>query len=219
MAFLFGRSKQKTSQELVKAVKEAIPRLDIPVEKKRAQEEINKCLASMKIILIGNGETAPQADQIAQLAQEIYASDLLLTLCANLWRLEFDARKDYTSIFTTLLRRQIGSRYPTVDYLQTREDIVVTLIKGSGTLIVTFIIEAEICSYENVDIALSCGTVLRECIRNDVLAKLVLSTESFWLFFEYVQTPVFDIAGDAFATFKVKHYTVTHILTDQTRIC
>jgi len=56
MAFLFNRSNRpKTPQDLVRSVRESISRLDVPSEKKRAIEEITKCLNAMKNILIGDG--------------------------------------------------------------------------------------------------------------------------------------------------------------------
>ena len=56
MAFLFNRSNRpKTPQDLVRSVRESISRLDVPSEKKRAVEEITKCLNAMKTILIGDG--------------------------------------------------------------------------------------------------------------------------------------------------------------------
>ena len=51
--------------------------------------------------------------------------------------------------------------------------------------------------------ALNCGSMLRECIRHEVLAKIVLNHEKFYKFFEYVEMSTFDIASDAFTTFKV----------------
>jgi len=58
MAFLFNRSNRpKTPQDLVRSVRESISRLDVPSERKRAVEEITKCLNSMKTILIGDGGT------------------------------------------------------------------------------------------------------------------------------------------------------------------
>ena len=60
MAFLFNRSNRpKTPQDLVRSVRESVTRLDVPSEKKRAIEEITKCLNSMKNILIGDGGTHP----------------------------------------------------------------------------------------------------------------------------------------------------------------
>ncbi|CAN6295026.1 unnamed protein product [Urochloa humidicola] len=65
--------------------------------------------------------------------------------------------------------------------------------------------------YKNLDIALNCGNMLRECIKYPTLAKYILESGSFELFFEYVELPNFDIASDALNTFKdllTKHETV-----------
>lgn len=58
-------------------------------------------------------------------------------------------------------------------------------------------------SYESPNIALRCGIMLRECIRHEPLAKIILFSEQFRDFFKYVEMSTFDIASDAFATFKV----------------
>lgn len=44
--------------------------------------------------------------------------------------------------------------------------------------------------------------MLRECIRFESLAKIVLNSDHFYNFFKYVEVSTFDIASDAFATFK-----------------
>lgn len=58
-------------------------------------------------------------------------------------------------------------------------------------------------SYEAPQIALRCGIMLRECIRHEPLAKIILFSNQFRDFFKYVELSTFDIASDAFATFKV----------------
>ena len=45
--------------------------------------------------------------------------------------------------------------------------------------------------------------MLRECVRYEALAKILLQSEQFYDFFKYVEVSTFDIASDAFATFKV----------------
>lgn len=45
--------------------------------------------------------------------------------------------------------------------------------------------------------------ILRECIRHEPLARAVLHSRNFSKFFDYVELNTFDIAIDAFATFKV----------------
>lgn len=66
-------------------------------------------------------------------------------------------------------------------------------------------------SYENADIALNCGMMLRECIRVQELAEIILRSSDFYKFFDYVQKSTFDIASDAFATFKVNYLTLRKI--------
>lgn len=63
--------------------------------------------------------------------------------------------------------------------------------------------QTSLSRYEMPQVALNCGIMLRECIRHEPLAKIVLQSEHFHSFFNYVEMSTFDIASDAFATFKV----------------
>ena len=45
--------------------------------------------------------------------------------------------------------------------------------------------------------------ILRECLRHEVLTKIILNSQQVYKFFDYVEMNTFDIASDAFATFKV----------------
>ena len=89
-------------------------------------------------------------------------------------------------IFNNLLRRQIGSRFPTAEHISTKPEILKILIDG----------------YDNQEISLHCGMILRECIRHESLAKVVLDSQDFWRFFILVELSTFDIASDAFANFR-----------------
>ncbi|XP_028650215.1 calcium-binding protein 39 isoform X1 [Erpetoichthys calabaricus] len=151
-----------------------------------ATEEVSKNLVAMKEILYGTNEKEPQTEAVAQLAQELYNSGLLSTLIADLQLIDFEGKKDVAQIFNNILRRQIGTRTPTVEYICTQQNILFMLLKG----------------YESPEIALNCGIMLRECIRHEPLAKIILWSEQFYDFFRYVEMSTFDIASDAFATFK-----------------
>lgn len=63
--------------------------------------------------------------------------------------------------------------------------------------------QTSLSRYETPQVALNCGIMLRECIRHEPLAKIVLQSDHFHSFFNYVEMSTFDIASDAFATFKV----------------
>lgn len=184
--FLFGRS-NKSPQELVKALRELLTQLEKGEKKyEKIAEDVTKCISGIKNILYGTNDQEPQTEMIAQLAQEIYNANLIKIMIDNVYRVDFEGKKDIASIFNNLLRRQIGNRSPTVDHIASKPDILFRLING----------------YENQDIALNCGIMLRECCRYEELTKLILNSEQFYKFFEYVEFSTFDIASDAFLTFR-----------------
>uniref|UniRef100_A0A3Q0QUB1 Calcium binding protein 39-like n=1 Tax=Amphilophus citrinellus TaxID=61819 RepID=A0A3Q0QUB1_AMPCI len=183
---LFGKS-HKSPVDIVKTLKENLAILVKQDKKtdKQASEEVSKCLVSMKEILYGSNDKEPHTETVAQLAQELYNSGLLITLVENLQVIDFEGKKDVCQIFNNILRRQIGTRNPTVEYFCSHQEVLFILLK-----------------YETPQVALNCGIMLRECIRHEPLAKIVLHSEHFHSFFNYVEMSTFDIASDAFATFK-----------------
>lgn len=64
------------------------------------------------------------------------------------------------------------------------------------------LVKRLVYSYEQPEVALNCGLILRECIRHEALAKILLYSSKFYQFFDYVEMSTFDIASDAFASFK-----------------
>eukprot|EP00092_Neocalanus_flemingeri_P024713 GFUD01026802.1.p1 GENE.GFUD01026802.1~~GFUD01026802.1.p1 ORF type:complete len:337 (-),score=75.32 GFUD01026802.1:148-1158(-) len=185
---LFGKS-SKSPTEVVRVLKENLNTLEKGGDGKKqekAQEDVSKQLVNITTLLFGADNEQQSDIVLAQLSQEMYNSGLLLLLLRNLHRIDFEGKKDAAQIFNNVLRRQIGTRTPTVEYICTTPEIVFTLCRG----------------YEQQEIALNCGTMLRECVRYEALAKIVLHSDHFIDFFKYVEVSTFDIASDAFATFK-----------------
>jgi len=187
---LFGASK-KSPQEITKSLAENLATLKGEASGKKsdkAVEDITKQLQACKNILYGTGDQDPHAELVAQLAQGFYDNDLFKKLVNHLARLDFEAKKEVVQIFGILLRRQIGPRFPTVDFFSKESgcDILFILLKG----------------YEQPEVALNCGMILRECLRYEPLAKIILEHESFFDLFGYVELSTFDVASDAFSTFK-----------------
>ncbi|XP_071838100.1 calcium-binding protein 39-like [Apostichopus japonicus] len=185
---LFGKS--KGSSEWVKSLTEGIQNIeaagtDIKKKEKR-MEEVSKCLAGIKNVLYGSGDQEPQVDNVTKLALEIYETDTIFFMVSNLKKVDFEAKKDVAQIYNNLMRRVIGIRYPTVEHITNRPETLILLVEG----------------YDDFDIALNCGLMLRESIRHEPLAKVVLHSEHFYRFFKYVEMSTFDIASDAFSTFK-----------------
>ncbi|GJR96301.1 putative MO25-like protein, partial [Tanacetum coccineum] len=96
------------------------------------------------------------------------------------------ARKDATQIVANLQRQQVHSRLIACDYLEANIDLMD--ISASG--------------YENPDMALHYGAMLRECIRHQSVARYVLESQHMKKFFDFIQLPNFDIGADTAATFK-----------------
>jgi calcium binding protein 39 len=193
--FLFGRG-SKSPQELVKGLKELLLQLERGEKKyEKVSEDVTKYIGGIKNILYGTNGEEPQTELIAQLAQEIYNANLIKIMITNINRVDFEGKKDIASIFNNLLRRQIGNRAPTVDHIASKSEILFRLIDG----------------YENQDVSLNCGMMLRECCRYEELTKLILNSPQFYEFFKYVELSTFDIASDAFLTFRdllTKHKTL-----------
>jgi len=184
----FFKTKPRQPPDLVRGLRDAIPRLEQGAPggetRRKATEEISKNLQTIKAMLYGDGEPVPEV--VAQLAQETYNTDLMLLLVQAISRFEFEARKDVVQIFNNLLRRQIGSRWPTVEYLASRPDVVFAALAG----------------YENEEVALNTGMILKEMLRHEPLAKILLYSDEFYRFPHYIESTTFGISCDAFANFK-----------------
>ncbi|ONK62875.1 uncharacterized protein A4U43_C07F9040 [Asparagus officinalis] len=195
MSFSFFKASRSRPgpSELARAIKDSLLALDTKTFAK-ALEEVEKNILSMKHMICGDGETEPNQDQVTQLATEICKEDVLSLFVQKLPSLGWDARKDLAYCWGILLRQQVGSTSICVDYIENHLELLDFLV---------------FC-YNNKETALNCGNMLRECIKYPSLAKYVLESTSFELFFKYVELPNFDIASDALATFKdllTKHET------------
>jgi len=185
---LFGSKSPKNPQEVCRTLKEALTSLERTDKKAdKAQEDISKSLCQIKTMLYGSNDSEPPTEIVlSQLSLEFYNGHLVLLLIKNLQKVDFEGKKDVTQIFNNILRRQIGTRAPTVEYIVTKPEILTELMLG----------------YETPDIALHCGVMLRECARHEPLARIMLNSPLFYKFFTYVEVSTFDIASDAFSTFK-----------------
>jgi len=182
---VFGKKKFKPA-DLVKAARSNLLALKKGAKKdEKALQEVSRNMALIKEALYGDdSEITPE--QQAALAAEIYAQELIPLMMAHLASLEHDARRNTVSVFNHLLRRQNGQAFPTVEYLVHHPQILLQMVSG----------------FKDSAIALNCGQMLRECIRHEELTQVLLQDENFYEFFDLIEQANFDIASDAFATFK-----------------
>lgn len=204
----FKQSRPKTPQELAKAIKDSLMALDSKTVAEvkaleKALEDVEKNMAAMKTMLSGDGEIEPVADQILQLTLEICDEDVISLLFHKLPILGWETRKILVHCWSILLKQKVDSTFCCVQYMENHLELLDFLV---------------VC-YDNKEIALSCGNMLRECIKFPTLAKYILESPSFELFFKFVELPNFDVTSDAFSTFKdlltkhasaVSEYLTTH---------
>lgn len=161
------------------------------ISSKRHHQEVSRAIYSLKVMLYGDAsndvEVKPQ--DVADMVRLACEGDLLLLIVRNLTVMEFETRKDAVQIFDNLLRR---------DADETSGLCIASKVAENGGEVLQNLMEG----YNNGDIALNCGSMLRECIRHESLAKILLESDLFWRFFELVEVSDFDVASDAFATFK-----------------
>jgi calcium binding protein 39 len=113
----------------------------------------------------------------------------LIPLLSNLSTVPFEAKKDIAACFNNLLRKSAPGdekRYPFVEHVAANPAVIDMLFDG----------------YDTADIALVCGSMLRECLRHESLAAAAFNSERVWLLFNYVEYANFDVSSDALATFR-----------------
>ncbi|KAL9397502.1 hypothetical protein Peur_011755 [Populus x canadensis] len=185
------KPKPRTPAELVLQARDLLKFLDQNTEtreRKREEKmsELSKVILEIRAVLFGNGQAEPNPDACAHLAQDFFKHDTFRLLILSLPKLDLGARQNATHVIANLQRQRVSGRLIASEYLENNLDLMDILLPG----------------YEDGEIAITYGAILRECIRHQIVARYVLETEHLKKVLTYVQIPNFDIASDALATFK-----------------
>ncbi|KAL1897563.1 Hym1p [Ceratocystis pirilliformis] len=216
MSFLFGRTRARTALDLPKQAREHVSRLSMdwaqgaPVK----TEELAKVLGQMKLVLQDDGDTS--SDQIYQLVTGIIEEDLLYLLAVNLHKIPFESRKDTQVIFSYVFRFRPTGASPKSDpvalsyVINQRPQVLLELCRG----------------YDHKESATPAGSVLREVLKSESAAAIIMYDDAddkgssfygvsnidrdkpqsgrgvFWRFFDWVDKSSFEVAADAFTTFR-----------------
>ncbi|XP_020103983.1 putative MO25-like protein At5g47540 isoform X2 [Ananas comosus] len=186
------RSKPRPPADVVRHTRDLLAYVDRKWDSREAKREekmaeLSKNIRELKFILYGSSEADPVPEACAQLTQEFFRENTLRLLILCLPKLNLETRKDATQIVANLQRQQVHSRLIASDYLEANKDLLDILVAG----------------YDNIDVALHYGAMLRECIRHQCVARYILESEHMKKFFDYIQNQNFDIESEAFATFKL----------------
>ncbi|PFH55022.1 hypothetical protein XA68_11019 [Ophiocordyceps unilateralis] len=215
MSFLFGRARGRAVADLSKQAYENISRLDGPNGAAKA-EELVRVLNQMKLVLQGTNETDSSPEQIHQLVTGLIDEDLLYLLANNLYRLPFESRKDTQVIFSYVFR------FRTAAAANKSDPIALSYVVSNRPQVLI-----ELCqAYEHKESATPAGSVLRELLKNEDAASIILHDDGdepgssakglnsidrerpqsgrgvFWRFFDWIDKSSFEVAADAFTTFR-----------------
>lgn len=181
----------------------------------QTEEDLSRSLSQMKITLQGTPELEAQPDQAFALVSQILNDSLLPLLVANISDLPFEARKDTQTIISNVFRfRNPGSTANEPDALREvlsrQPEIIVALCNG----------------YEKRESASPCGGILKEALKWDAVAAVILYDEPrsdgrfidlseidiskpssgqgvFWKFFDWIDKSSFEVSADAFDCFRL----------------
>ena len=157
-------------------------------------------------------EAESDPELVGQLVASIIQEDLLVHLSRRIHLLPFEARKDSQTIFSSVIRHKPASsqamRPPAISYIfSSRPEIINNLCRG----------------YDYKESAMPCGAILREALKSEEVAFIILYDEPgvkfhldrvnenqrasgegiFWNFFTWIDRGAFEISTDAFTTFRV----------------
>ena len=157
---------------------------------KSGPDDASKAITQLRVLICGDrdGGHEPSSEAQVLVSNECYGSDFLLFAISNLPRLSFEAKRDFCMLFNSLVRRQLGERNPTVEYLSRTPAALDRLI--------------ELYADEAGDLATTTGAMVRECCRYEPLVRAILAGQAFWGLFTYVESVKFDVATDAFSSFR-----------------
>lgn len=154
------RAKPKSPADLVRLTRDHLVFLDTGLPPRGPKQdhkiaELSKLMRQLKSVLYGNNESEPVPEACARLAQEFFKSNTLRLLIICLSKLNLETRKDATQVVANLQRQQVQSRLIACEYLEANLDLMDILISG----------------YEEPDLALHYGVMLRDCIRHQSIAR------------------------------------------------
>ncbi len=118
----------------------------------------------MKVLLLGDNDSEPKKENIEKLCDGLLETDLLVALLDAMPLLEFESRRDIGHVYNFVLRTR---KDEAVAYIKKHDRILTTLVNG----------------YVDTEIALNCGAILREILRNEDICVMLLNSTLFENFF------------------------------------
>mmetsp|Transcript_21219 Transcript_21219/g.27467 ORF Transcript_21219/g.27467 Transcript_21219/m.27467 type:complete len:249 (+) Transcript_21219:197-943(+) len=154
------------------------------IEIKEWMEKIGKELTEIRIILVGDDEKDVDEERASKLANAALENNLLRSIASVVIYLPLESSKNAAHIFANLMNRKVEG-----------DTFAAQIISEGG-----YALDALAKAYgENDQVALACGTMLKEAARHEIINIFILRAAFFWRFLTvHVHNKDFGIAADAF---------------------
>eukprot|EP00892_Ulva_mutabilis_P003780 jgi/Ulvmu1/1774/UM118_0013.1 len=236
------KHKPKSPGELVSKLRNSLQAIDTPTRDRspeKAGKEATELIYLLKVALLGDELPAPTPAQaeVDAMAEALLASDVLFLMVFKLSKLQFETRKDVVTIFSFMCKHVPGESPGNGSsqrgglaglngsHRRSAHDLVSlnTMKAPSSSPGLTYVVENPrmldtLCGgYNDATVALNCGSMLRDALRDSRVVNHILRTALLEEFFQYVQKTAFEVASDAFNTFKrllTQHEIVSEFLQE-----
>ena len=156
-----------------------------------SHKNIYHLLKIIREMIYGSIDSVPESQQIRdQICSELQKIDLLVILIDKLPNIGFDGRKDIALIHEYAIAQQIGTRFPTVEYIVLKPVIIQELVQY----------------YTDQHLVTICGQIIREFLRFEELTEMFFKLKDknlqklYLKFLDYVKTDSFIVCADVFVT-------------------
>lgn len=183
---LLQKLRVKNPGELVVKAHQCFVKLPYESNAERVIDEVGRLLHGMKLAMFGEDDSNANKENALLIAYEACKNDLLADMVNYIGMIDFESRKEVVQIFGAIVRIDNAGDWPGRDYILAHQQLLLSLFDG----------------YEDAEVALNCGQMLRDCTRLEPIAKAVTNSSIFYELFEKVELASFEVASDAFQTFK-----------------
>ena len=152
---MFGK-KVRTPEELVTKSHAALERLRVDRTSAKDVESVSKYFGEMRALLLSGDASAQQACET--LVVKANACGLVAQIVSHLPHLPFETRKDAATVFNCIVRTSVRGHDVVVEDLSENPEVLEAIARG----------------YENSDVALTFGAMLRDMCRNETLVRKIL---------------------------------------------
>eukprot|EP00767_Chilomastix_cuspidata_P001173 gnl/Chilomastix_cuspidata/1367.p1 GENE.gnl/Chilomastix_cuspidata/1367~~gnl/Chilomastix_cuspidata/1367.p1 ORF type:complete len:333 (+),score=171.78 gnl/Chilomastix_cuspidata/1367:32-1030(+) len=144
--------------------------------------DMDKIFDQAYLLLFGEHEVKPRREVADAFLTALFELDVVQPIINNLELFSFEARKIASQVVCSAMKLEPQTR---------------ALFAANAALF-----KKLVDGYEQADIAIYCGQVLREALQHSHVLNRFLNSPHFFALIPFLHLPNFDVSSDAFSTFR-----------------